>query len=79
MAGTMIGGQRAATTNKVKHGEDFYRKIGKIGGQNGHTGGFAANRKLASIAGSVGGSRSRKGYKYTGKVNGKNTWVEVET
>lgn len=48
MSGTKIGGIKAALTNKKKHGSDFYARIGRKGGQNGHTGGFAANPELAS-------------------------------
>ena len=61
MAGTKIGGMKAAATNIEKYGRDFYREIGRKGGQNGHTGGFAANRELARIAGRKGGSISRRG------------------
>ena len=39
MAGTKAGGQKAAATNKARHGADFYAKIGKKGGQNSHGGG----------------------------------------
>jgi hypothetical protein len=60
MAGTKIGGLKAAAQNKLRHGEDFYKRIGAIGGRNGHTGGFAADRELASRAGRVGGFRSRR-------------------
>ncbi len=58
--GTIAGGQRAAITNKLKHGADFYQRIGQKGGQNGHTGGFAANPALARIAGAKGGKISRR-------------------
>lgn len=61
MAGTKAGGQKAANTNKTKYGSDFYAKIGRKGGQNGHTGGFAANRELARIAGAKGGRLSKRG------------------
>ena len=61
MTGTKAGGQKAAKTNKERHGEGFYARIGKKGGQNGHTGGFAANPELARIAGAKGGSISRRG------------------
>jgi general stress protein YciG len=61
MAGTKAGGQAAAATNKKKYGEDFYGKIGAKGGRLGRTGGFAANRKLARIAGAKGGRLSRRG------------------
>lgn len=55
-----MGGQKAAATNKAKYGKDFYARIGKMGGQLGHTGGFAANRELARLAGAKGGRISRR-------------------
>ena len=61
MAGTVEGGRKAAKTNKEIHGEDFYARIGAKGGKKGHTGGFAANRELASIAGRKGGQISKRG------------------
>lgn len=60
MPGTKAGGQKAAATNKSKYGKDFYARIGKVGGQLGHTGGFAANRDLAREAGRRGGRISRR-------------------
>lgn len=60
MAGTKAGGQKAAATNRSRHGSDFYAKIGRKGGQNGRTGGFAANPELARIAGAKGGRISRR-------------------
>lgn len=61
MAGTKAGGIKAAVTNKAKYGKEFYARIGRKGGQNGHTGGFAANPALARIAGAKGGRISRRG------------------
>ena len=72
MAGTKEGGARAATTNKSKYGEDFYVRIGAIGGKNGNTGGFASPllcdceykedlHKKAECAGAKGGTISRRG------------------
>lgn len=61
MAGTKAGGVKAAATNKAKYGEDFYRELGRKGGRNGHTGGFAANPELAKIAGAKGGRISKRG------------------
>lgn len=61
MSGTKAGGKKAAVTNRKKHGKNFYRDIGRKGGQNGHTGGFADNRELAKIAGAKGGRISRRG------------------
>lgn len=61
MAGTKAGGLKAAATNKMKYGDDFYARIGAKGGRNGHTGGFAANPALARTAGAKGGRMSKRG------------------
>ena len=68
MPGNKIGGKRAAQTNKERHGEDFYQRIGKLSNasweKNGRKPrGFAANRELARLAGRKGGLKSRKGEK----------------
>lgn len=63
MAGSVSGGKRAAETNKRKYGEDFYRNIGAKGGKASKTGGFYANRELASTAGRIGGLKSRRNKK----------------
>jgi len=60
MAGTQNGGKAAAATNKKKYGADFYARIGAMGGKNGRTGGFYANRDLARAAGAKGGRISRR-------------------
>lgn len=60
MAGTIEGGKKAAATNKIRYGKDFYGKIGAKGGKLGRTGGFYANRELARIAGARGGRISRR-------------------
>lgn len=71
MGGTVVGGKRAAATNKTRHGNDFYIRIGAIGGKLGTTGGFAAGticrcseitgkHKKASCAGKLGGTISRR-------------------
>ena len=61
MAGTKAGAKKAAATNKARYGTDFYAMIGRKGGQNGNTGGFAANPELARLAGAKGGRISRRG------------------
>lgn len=61
MSGTRAGGLKAFKTNLKKYGKDFYSNIGRKGGKNGHTGGFASNPELARIAGARGGRRSRRG------------------
>lgn len=61
MAGTREGGLKAAATNRAKYGESFYGDIGRKGGRNGHTGGFAANPVMARIWGAKGGRISKRG------------------
>lgn len=70
MAGTKNGGRRAAATNKEKYGKDFYAEIGRKGGRNGHSGGFASDvvgkdgltgAQRAKIAGAIGGRKSKRG------------------
>lgn len=59
MAGTRTGGLKAAEKNKAKD-PSFYANIGAIGGRKSRGGGFAANRDLARIAGSLGGKNSKR-------------------
>lgn len=61
MAGNQEGGLKAAQANKDRYGNDFYKRIGRLGGKVGRTGGFYANRELASRAGKIGGAMSRRG------------------
>jgi hypothetical protein len=61
MAGTALGGKKAAETNKQRYGSDFYKVQGAKGGKVGTTGGFYANRELARIAGRKGGLVSKRG------------------
>lgn len=61
MAGTKAGGFKTAATNKKRFGKNWYAEIGRKGGQNGHTGGFAANPELAKEAGRKGGKISKRG------------------
>ena len=65
MAGTKEGGLKAAKRNMELYGKDWYSRIGKVGGRNGHTGGFASNNALAKVAGAKGGSISKRGPKYS--------------
>ena len=64
MSGTSAGAAKAMETIYKKHGKDYFRTIGKSGGQNSSTGGFAqgeAGRERARQAGSVGGKKSKPG------------------
>lgn len=60
MPGNHQQGLNAAKTIKERYGPDFYIKIGAIGGKKGTTGGFAANRELARVAGAKGGRISKR-------------------
>ena len=61
MSGTKIGGMKAKLTNQKQFGEDFYKKIGSLGGRKtGVKKGFAANPALAKMAGSIGGKKSKR-------------------
>lgn len=61
MSGNRTGGLKSATKVKARYGDDFYAKIGHIGGSRGTTGGFASNLSLAKTAGSLGGAKSKRG------------------
>lgn len=63
MSGTKTGGAKAAQTNLEKYGEDFYAKIGAIGGRKGTTGGVYNNPEKARRIGSLGGQKSKRGHK----------------
>ena len=60
MAGTISGGKLAAKTNKEKYGDDFYKRLGQMGGMKKVKKGFATNPELARKAGSKGGTISRR-------------------
>lgn len=61
MGGTKLGGQKAANTNRKRHGNDFYKRIGSMGGKiGGGKGGFHADHELARRAAKIGGSVSRR-------------------
>lgn len=69
MAGTLEGGRQARDTNKAKYGEDWYARIGAMGGKKGRTGGFASDKvgedgltgkQRAITAGAKGGTISKR-------------------
>lgn len=60
MPGSILGGRKAAVTNKKRYGDNFYREIGAKGGRISRGGGFAMNRELAVEAGRKGGTASRR-------------------
>lgn len=60
LAGTVAGGKKAAAKN-LANDPDFYRRIGKRGGQARVPKGFGTNPELARIAGIKGGKKSKRG------------------
>jgi general stress protein YciG len=65
MSGTRPGGFKARDTNKNLYGEDYFSRIGRLGGRKSRGGGFTNDRELARRAGALGGSMSRRGKKLT--------------
>lgn len=66
MAGTKAGGKKAEATIKAKYGDDFYKKLGEMGGTNK---GFASEKvdkngltgfQRAKVYGSVAGQISAR-------------------
>jgi len=68
MAGNRLGGLKAAQKVKERHGDDFYVKIGAIGGAKSGKGGFYwATRNVSEDdprhprhAGKIGGATSKR-------------------
>ena len=58
--GTVEGGKKAAATNKMRYGVEFYRTIGKMGGVKSRGGGFAYDREVAREAGRKGGRNGKR-------------------
>lgn len=52
MSGTSEGGRKCVVTNKLKHGDDFYKRIGSQGGKvKNPNKGFGSNHERAVAAG----------------------------
>lgn len=73
MSGTLAGGRKAALTNRLRHGDNFYKRIGREGGQRSCNGGFASDkvgedgltgRERARLVGAEGGRKSIRGSSY---------------
>jgi len=62
MAGTLDSGKLTAETNKRQYGEDFYKRIGALGGKKKVKKGFAKmSLEKRRAAGAKGGSISKRG------------------
>lgn len=60
MSGTKAGGLKAARTNMLKYGKNFYSIQGRKGGKATGMKGFALNPELAKVAGAKGGRISKR-------------------
>lgn len=61
MSGTREGGLKCAATNKLKHGDDFYKRIGAKGGKvKNPNKGFGSNHERAVAAGYKGYNQKTK-------------------
>lgn len=60
MSGTVAGGIKTREANKLRHGSDFYAKIGRLGGtaSRGHQ--FAHGKVDPRVAGRKGGRKSKR-------------------
>lgn len=61
MAGTKVGALKAKQKIMDRYGDDWYSKIGELGGRAMVPKGFALNPQLAVEAGRKGGTISRRG------------------
>jgi hypothetical protein len=57
MSGTQSGGLRAAATNRMRYGNEYYNVIGRMGGKSSTKGGFASTRR--GVDGLTGPERAR--------------------
>ena len=62
---------KAVLTTYERHGRDFYKRIGAIGGHNSHLGGFQEGAPLTVEAGRKGGIKSRRTFHYQYKFTQK--------
>lgn len=70
MSGNRTSGLKAKETMIKKFGKDYYSRIGREGGQNGTTGGFASMDKARLREVSALGGRNSKPYS---RINKKET------
>lgn len=59
MSGNIKGGYKTAATVKKRYGEEYFKRIGALGGKKSQGGGFSRVDGLASRAGRLGGMNSR--------------------
>ena len=60
MSQTKAGAKKVAKTNKERYGEDFYKRIGSIGGKNGRGHVFGHGKVDPRVIGAIGGAISKR-------------------
>lgn len=70
MSGNTIGGVKTAKTNIKRYGQDYYKRIGAMGGKISRGGGFASN--IVGADGLTGAERARKAGAKGGRKSRKN-------
>lgn len=79
MTGNKVGGMKTAKTNLERHGKDFYRHIGRMGGRASTRGGFASDkigkdgltgRQRSRLCGQKIGRITKRGCHFLGIENG---------
>lgn len=64
MSGTREGNAKVVITLKQKYGDDYFKRIGAVGGKKSIGGGFAAGeegRARARVYGAIGGKLGKRG------------------
>lgn len=76
MSATREGGLKAAETNKERYGSDYYKKLGRAGGQAQVPKGVAINGRAKELGG-IGGKLSKRGYRMYRNAEGEVYYEKV--
>lgn len=79
---TKEGSKKAMETIYKRYGKDHFREIGRRGGKKSIGGGFAdgeIGRAIAKTAGSIGGKKSKHGYKLLEDLGDKGRYLNKKT
>lgn len=80
---TKEGSRKAMETIYKRYGKNHFKEIGARGGSKSRGGGFGqagmAGRELASKAGSLGGKKSKHGYKLLEDLGDKGRYLHKAT
>ena len=79
MSQTIEGAKKTGATNKRKYGDDYYAKIGALGGKKGKGHKFAHGKVDPSVAGAKGGAISKRGKSIDYELNFEDIHTKAET